>query len=306
MKKTVTLKDVPDDLVDQVATDFESEGARVRRRKQAGGGWTVTAEWSSFEPAALKPAGLIARGARGIPSVEEEETDRPSRAALALSALAPSHYPLAKVNVGGEMKTRGKYRKGFPEGAIVHYTAGRDDPLGDVRSGLQNGYCYFVIAPNGEVYQNFPIDSWGYHAGVSAWPALGGGVSQYLVGIEICCAGIVRSLDGERFRPWYNEAEFLKKSSRQPDTAVDLALNQVRQVTKKRDNQKPGWYEKYTDLQEASLRTLLRWMKTTNPEVFDFNLVLGHDEVAPDRKSDPGGALSLSMPDFRKALLAEG
>jgi len=46
--------------------------------------------------------------------------------------------------------------------------------------------------------------------------------------------------------------------------------------------------------------------KANNPEVFDFEYVLGHDEAADPkgigywRKNDPEDALSMTMNQFRK------
>ncbi|WP_457021162.1 hypothetical protein [Luteimonas sp. A611] len=75
----------------------------------------------------------------------------------------------------------------------------------------------------------------------------------------------------------------------------------MRTVTKQ-GNQSAGHYQKYTILQEASLRTLLTWLRSNNPDVFRFDLVLGHDEVSPGRKVDPGGSLSMTMSAFRQSL----
>lgn len=38
-----TLTDIPDDEVDEVVSDFESEGCTVTKRKQQDGNWTVVA-----------------------------------------------------------------------------------------------------------------------------------------------------------------------------------------------------------------------------------------------------------------------
>lgn len=43
MKNQSVLTDVPDDQVDSVVADFESEGAKVQRTRQKNGKWTVTA-----------------------------------------------------------------------------------------------------------------------------------------------------------------------------------------------------------------------------------------------------------------------
>jgi lysozyme family protein len=49
---------------------------------------------------------------------------------------------------------------------------------------------------------------------------------------------------------------------------------------------------------------LLLWLKGNQPDVFQFEFVLGHDEVSPGRKNDPGGALSVTLPQFRERLVS--
>lgn len=203
-------------------------------------------------------------------------------------------YPLAEKNLEGSMKARGTYRKGYPEGAIVHWTSGHSkrgekDARNTVEGGIRNGYMFFVIDIDGRVYQNFNLNKWGYHAGSSSWKGLGSGVSQYLVGIEISNAGSVKK-QGDKYVSWFGQI---------------LTESEVRHAPKSVDNIQRGIYHKYTKEQEASLTALLLWLKRNNPSVFNLDLVLGHDEVAPSRKNDPGASLSMSMPKYREYLKAE-
>ena len=43
MKNIREIKDIPEEEVDQVVADFESEGAKVIKEKQPNGKWTVRA-----------------------------------------------------------------------------------------------------------------------------------------------------------------------------------------------------------------------------------------------------------------------
>ncbi len=88
-----------------------------------------------------------------------------------------------------------------------------------------------------------------------------------------------------------------------PNPRRDLPADQVRYV-ERFQNREAGWYHRYTPEQEQALTDLLLWLKTNAPAIFDFELVLGHDEVSPGRKNDPGGSLSLTMPDLRARLVA--
>ena len=175
-----------------------------------------------------------------------------------------------------KMGTSFTYPKNYPHGAIVHFTAGRDkteqDALDSYNWGCDQGYVFFVIGPTGKLYQGFPLNKGGSHAGASSWPGLGSGVSSKLVGIEIACAG---GLDS-RGKSWFG-------------------------VTYPQDEIRKG-FKKYTPEQEETLIKLLVWLKKNNPEVFDVQYILGHDEVSPGRKNDPGHSLSMSMSELREKI----
>jgi murein DD-endopeptidase MepM/ murein hydrolase activator NlpD len=191
----------------------------------------------------------------------------------------------------GNMPTRGRYPKGGPEGMVVHFTAGRPGK-GCIDYGTGQGYAYLLLDVDGTLYQAHKLTHWGYHAGPSSWPGLGSGVSQRLVGVEIVSAGKCEKImvNGEpRFKAWFhrNESEYF--------TADQMRYSEAK------DNVEKGWYQKYTPAQEKALIQLARWLKQ-NWSTFSYDYVLGHDEVAPGRKSDPGGALSMTMPEFRRML----
>jgi len=224
------------------------------------------------------------------PKEEEKDADddRPNLDAKDAKLL---WYPLADTDVN-KMKTKGKYRKNYPEGAIIHFTAGRSlkglsDAVNTSNYGCKQGYVYLTLGNDGSVVQAFPLDEYGSHAGTSTWPTLGENVSKYLVGIEVCCAG---KLDN-KFTSWFGE----KYTDKEVRYSEDI------------DNIQRGFYHKYTAAQEKSLIELLCWLKHNNSEVFNFDNVLGHDEVASPkgRKNDPGASLSVSMPIFRERLKHE-
>jgi len=222
-------------------------------------------------------------------------------------------YPAALHDQGGTMNTRGAYPSGYPQGAIVHFTAGGPDGLNTVNGGIRSGFCFFVIAPDGTVFQNFDLNRWGYHAGRSSHQKLGNSVSRFLVGIEVCSAGKLRQLDAGTFRPWFNDPDHYRRRNEPippgvPNPARDYRADAVRFV-ERRHNREAGWYHKYTPEQEQALTALLLWLKQNAPDIFQIEFVLGHDEVSPGRKDDPGGALRLTMPEYRahlQALLAGG
>jgi hypothetical protein len=107
-----------------------------------------------------------------------------------------------------------------------------------------------------------------------------------LVGIEICCPGHLRGIPG-KYTTWFGTPV--------PDS-------KVRVVPHKTENQVAGPYQTYTVAQEAALLELLKWLKMNGGGIFQYDFVLGHDEVSPGRKEDPGGSLSMTMPAYRRFL----
>jgi hypothetical protein len=203
------------------------------------------------------------------------------------------------------MRTRGKYDKGYPYGAIVHFTSGRYEggihkALDTIQGGVKNGFAFLCIAVKGELVQAHPVTEWGYHAGESAWKnpsfarRLVGSVSDDLIGIEINNAGRLEKTKDGRFKTWFG---------------TYIPADQVRHVSASDYGTVEGYYHKYTAEQEKTLTNTLLWLKANDPVgCFDFDLVLGHDEVAGKlgigyfRKNDPGGSLSMSMPQYRAYL----
>lgn len=218
------------------------------------------------------------------PKDQIEEPDRPNLGDPGQKLLS---CPFA--NKSTSHITRGRFRKGYPEGVIVHWTSGHCDTeldaFNSVKGGKSDGYAFWAIGPTGVVYQTHQLDRWGYHAGKSTWPRLGSSVSQYLLGIEMVCAGKVDASG----KSWFG-----KKYS----------ADRLRQGPKE-DNCAAGYYVKYTQAQEEALENLILWLKRNNPDVFSLDLVLGHDSVSPGRKTDPGWSLSMTIPEYQLHLKKE-
>lgn len=195
-------------------------------------------------------------------------------------------YPKARI-YPKPIDTQGKYENGWPRGAVIHYTAGGwENPQGMLLWALQKGYTYLTIGGAGDVWQAHPLDAWGYHAAKAKWPGLRS-IPRELVGIEICCPGRLK-LDGNGIY-W-------------TEYGAEIGPADVRYVTACDNVLEPGHYAKYTPQQEQALTELLLWMHSLAPDLFSLDLVLGHDEVCPGRKTDPGGSLSMTMPRYRAHL----
>lgn len=184
-----------------------------------------------------------------------------------------SPYPFVKSpNTGGKIDRR--Y-------LVVHYTAGRNSESSvnwftDPKSGAS---AHLVIGRDGAITQIVPFDTAAWHAGVSSWHGLNG-LNEYSIGIELDNAGkLVRH--GNKWRAWFG---------------VDYEEDDVIVATHKNESDSAGWHL-FTPVQlEVALETSLVIMRH-----YDLSDIIGHDEIAPGRKSDPGPAFP--MGSFRSRLL---
>jgi N-acetyl-anhydromuramyl-L-alanine amidase AmpD len=205
-------------------------------------------------------------------------------------------YDMPKiVAVDSPVQTHGKYltKSGMPRGLVVHFTAGRSlkgaqDAINTMHSMASRGLGCLVMDKDGVIYKA-KSQGWNdvaYHAGASEWRGRSA-VSLQCMGMEICCAG---NLDREG-NAWFKEK---------------YPANLVRTVLETKDNHLRGFYHKFTEAQEKALIDFIMWQIDTNPE-FDISWVVGHDECAvpAGRKPDPGGSMSLTMPELRNFLREE-
>jgi len=261
-------------------------------------------------------------GCEGFVEAEDEAAvTRPSRAEI--GDYAP---PLFETAPGIRHAARGKRPHGL-EGLIVHFDAyrikaagnGADDSdrraLDTLRGGQTNGYHYGAISRSGRIFlpEGFTWDSWGYHAGVSSCPVTGrSGVSQFYVGFELNNPGkLFPTADPKVFCPWFNVVLNAKKqpvldskgrATRRSANDEWYADTDVRHASG--GNIKDGWYLPYSFAQLESLTNVVIYLARRFPGSFKIDQVLGHDEVAPTRKNDPGGAMGdpaevMTMADYR-------
>lgn len=253
--------------------------------------WYLSNKWG--ESSAQKDAieivtDLIGDGKDIVIDPIEEEPDRPNRNEPGKNL---KWIPFARLT-NAKMPTRGYYKNNYPEGMIVHWHSGHSSKDPDatenntITYGARHGYNYLVIDRFGTTFQSTALNKWGYHAGKSSWKGLGTSVSKYLVGVELEAAGTLKG-----GKSWFG---------------ASYPASETRSGVRK-DNCASGTYHKYTKEQEKELIELIMWLKFNNPSVFNLDLVLGHDEVSipPGRKTDPGWALSSTMPEFRSFLKKE-
>jgi N-acetylmuramoyl-L-alanine amidase len=177
-----------------------------------------------------------------------------------------------------------KFSQGQPDTIIIHYTAGRNAESSarylcndDVKAS-----AHVVIGRDGKIIQLVPFDTIAWHAGKSYYEGRVG-FNKYSVGIELDNAGILDKA-GNEYLSWFGKK---------------YHADEVIQAIHPNENKEKFWHiftEKQIQACEDLCTLLLKDYKT-------IKNILGHEEIAPGRKQDPGPAFPLKK--IRELLLQE-
>ena len=178
--------------------------------------------------------------------------------------------------------TSGEFAPDLPDTLVIHFTAGSNLASSvDVLTNPDNKVsAHFAVGRNGDIVQMMPTNLIAWHAGRSNYMGRSG-YNRYSIGIELDNAGQLKKRDEDVFKSWFGKSY----SANEVITAVH------------RNQHTPTYWHKYTD--EQLLRTFD--LCKVLVEYHAITTIVGHDEIAPRRKVDPGPAFPLD--EFRAALL---
>jgi N-acetylmuramoyl-L-alanine amidase len=165
---------------------------------------------------------------------------------------------------------------------VIHYTAGTtlEGAVSWFLNPAAQASAHLVIGRDGAIVQMVTFDRRAWHAGKSKWGELEG-LNQYAIGIELVNAGKLRKrVDGK----WIDWAGNII-----PDDEVTSA-------THEHENTEAGWHE-YTDVQIATVLEAAIALHSA----YRFADILGHDDISPTRKVDPGPLFPMNS--FRSKVL---
>lgn len=180
-------------------------------------------------------------------------------------------------NVGGALA---------PRFVVLHYTAGRN-----LESSVEslctqkpqgNASAHIVLGRDGRIVQLAPLNRVTWHAGVSQWNGLNG-LNHHAIGIEMDNAGLLHR-EGERFVSWFGKAY--------PENEVLVAAH-------RHGGGAQPWHA-YTEAQIARALELCELLVAH----YRLDDVLGHEDIARGRKTDPGPAFPLAA--VRSRALGRG
>jgi N-acetylmuramoyl-L-alanine amidase len=153
---------------------------------------------------------------------------------------------------------------------VMHFTAGASalSSIAWWRDPKAQGACaHFVIERDGTIYQCRPCNRTAGHAGRSEWTDPKTGISYQ--GLNACSIGIELANGGDAYPS--------KFSNLKPTTAKHKNGGTVKD------------WETYPAAQIAACETLSKALV----EHYHLDDVIGHEDIAPARKSDPGPAFPM-------------
>ncbi len=160
-----------------------------------------------------------------------------------------------------------------PRFLVFHYTSGKT--AGGSVDWLCNpdakASAHLVVARDGRVIQLAPFNVKTWHAGKSHWAGLSS-LNSCSVGIEMDNAGQLTEV-GTSYRAWFQKVY--------PENEVICACH--------KHGREPSFWHAYTEIQidrAVQLACLLVGQ-------YGLSDILGHDDIAPGRKKDPGPAFPL-------------
>lgn len=165
---------------------------------------------------------------------------------------------------------------------IMHYTAGPtlDGAVSWFQKTEAKASAHLVIDRDGAIVQMVPFNRRAWHAGKSKWGQLDG-LNQYSIGIELVNAGKLRKNAAGQWVSWSNKVI----------PAVDVSL-----ARHKDESTEAGWHE-YPEAQIEAATNVAALLHAR----YDFQDVLGHDDVSPGRKVDPGPLFPMNS--FRSRVI---
>lgn len=169
-------------------------------------------------------------------------------------------------------KVSGAY---VPDSIIIHYTAGdsTDVAVKTLKNPAVKASAHLVVGMDGEIVQLAPLNIVTWHAGQSEYKGRVG-FNKYSIGIEISNPGYLMKQPDGSFLTWYNK---------KVDPSLVVEAPHRNKVTTAK------YWHKYPEHQINRVFEICEAICAA----YDIQMILGHEEIAPGRKTDPGPAFPL-------------
>ncbi len=169
-------------------------------------------------------------------------------------------------NRGGELD---------PRFLVIHYTAGPnlDSSVRWLCRREARASAHLCIGRDGRIVQLAPFNRVTWHAGISRWNGIQG-LNRHSIGIELSNAGRLTQQGEGEWTSWFGRSY--------PENEVTVA-------THKHEAEPSGWHTFTPEQIEATLE-----VSALLVDHYELDDVLGHDDISPGRKADPGPAFPLA------------
>ncbi|WP_345986407.1 N-acetylmuramoyl-L-alanine amidase [Sulfurimonas sp. HSL-1656] len=172
-----------------------------------------------------------------------------------------------------EHKDSGPFDTGEPDTIVIHFTAG--PTLSSAVNTFKNpdieSSAHLIIDRDGSIVQMVDFGRIAWHAGTSRWQERSS-LNRYAIGIELVNAGELTP-SGGGYLAWFGR--------RYEDAEVIQAIHRNQTV--------PSYWHTYTAEQIEACFEVCRILKNS----YGIRTIVGHEEIAPGRKIDPGPAFPL-------------
>ncbi|MGE3154238.1 MAG: N-acetylmuramoyl-L-alanine amidase [Nitrospiraceae bacterium] len=160
-----------------------------------------------------------------------------------------------------------------PRYLIFHYTAGRSakDSCDWLCNPAAQASAHLVVGRDGAITQLAPFNIKTWHAGISHWEGLTG-LNEYAIGIEMDNPGRLTK-QGDKLTAWFGTTY--------PSSQAVQAKHKLEPEL--------SWWHTYTEQQIETALDLASLLV----KAYGLSDVLGHEDIAPERKRDPGPAFPL-------------
>ena len=171
-----------------------------------------------------------------------------------------------------------------PRWLVMHYTAGgsAQESISWLANKDAKASAHVVIAKDGSITQMVDFNRRAWHAGESTWKGVDG-LNGHSIGIE---------LDGFGFLGSTGPGRWKFRSTSIPDSEVVVARHKFGSP----NGGWPRYPQKQLDVALELAKLLVRTYRLED--------VIGHDDISPGRKQDPGPAFD--MTGFRAAAMGTG
>jgi N-acetylmuramoyl-L-alanine amidase len=161
-----------------------------------------------------------------------------------------------------------------PRLLILHYTAGRnfESSVSWFKNPQAKASAHLILGRAGEICQMQPFNKICWHAGVSKWKNLRG-LNNHAIGIEIDNAGILEKSEKGIWHAWFGKTY--------PSKEVLVAKHRL-------GGEAHGWHI-YPQKQIELVQDIAAALHAH----YQFDDILGHDDISWPRKTDPGPAFPL-------------